>query len=86
MVPAWSLVVVLLVGGVAGWLLRSWLGRRPAAPRSPDVVEAVAAAPTEPEQKMDAVLTELERRYQGRRAEPESAKPRVSRRRQPPKS
>jgi len=81
MVPTWSLLLVLLVGGAAGWFLRGRLGRRPAAVRPAAVVEAPLVPADEPEQKMEAVLTELERRYQGRRAEPDPAEPKTPRRR-----
>jgi hypothetical protein len=76
-VPAWSLLLALVAGAAAGWLLRSRIGRRQLGGPAPAVVEPVTA-PAEPEQKMEAVLTELERRYQGRKAEPEP-RPRRSR-------
>jgi hypothetical protein len=85
MVPAWSLLVVLLAGGAAGWFLRSWLARPPVPTRPPSVAETDPEPPAEPAQKMEAVLTELERRYQGRKAEPEPAKPRAPRRGRTPK-
>jgi hypothetical protein len=85
MVPAWSLLVVLLAGAAAGWFLHSWLARAPLPARPASVAEPDPAPPAEPAQKMEAVLTELERRYQGRKAEPEAAKQRATRRPRAPK-
>ena len=81
MIPAWSLLVTLAVGAAGGWFVHSWLGRRPAPAPPPPIVEASVGPPAEPEQKMEAVLTELERRYQGRKADPEPSAPRPARRR-----
>ena len=86
MVPTWSLLIVLLVGAAAGWFLRGLLAGRPAPTRISPVVEAATAPNVEPEAKMEAVLTELERRYQGRKAEPEPpARPKPPRRPRMPK-
>jgi len=77
MVPAWWLLAVLLAGVAAGWFLHARLapGRAAARPAPPPEPEPPVEAPAEPELKMEAVLSELERRYQGRRAEPEPTKP-----------
>lgn len=82
MVPAWSLLLALLAGGVAGWFLHSRLARRPSPVRPVTPAEApiAAAAEPEPEKKMEAVLTELERRYQGRVADDAPPRPRARRR------
>ena len=76
MVPAWSLLLALLAGAAAGWFARAYLWRRPSpAPAPPVAPPATTEDPgaAEPALKMEAVLTELERRYQGRKAEPDPA-------------
>jgi hypothetical protein len=85
MVPAWLLGIALLAGAAAGWYLRGRLGRRPAAGR-PGVPPPEPEPAAEPALQMEAVLSELERRYQGRVAEPEMAKPKAPRRPRPPKT
>lgn len=78
MIPAWTLLLALLVGAAAGWFARDWLSSRRGARTAATASPAAEPEPTEPALKMEAVLTELERRYQGRKAEPEP-KPRRSR-------
>ena len=95
MVSAWLLLAALAVGAAAGWLLRGRLGAAtlpaPPAPASAPAAESrpepAAEAPEEaaPAEKMGAVLSELERRYQGRTADAEPSRPRAPRRtRRPP--
>jgi len=87
-IPASSLLLALLAGGFAGWFLRGWLAARRVTPSRPapsptpaPPPEPVPVARAEPEEKMEAVLTELERRYQGRKADAEPGRPKAPRKR-----
>jgi hypothetical protein len=98
-VPAWTLLAALAVGVAIGWVA-SWLvrPRRPAPaesaqPAEPALVEAAPLieepppppAPPEPVRiGMEDVVSELERRYQGRQADTPSEKRAGSRRRRSP--
>ena len=96
MVPAWTLLAALAVGVAIGWVA-SWLvrpGRRPepAEAAEPALVEAAPLLeepppppPPEPVRiGMEDVVSELERRYQGRQADAPGEKRPASRRRRTP--
>ena len=97
MVPAWTLLAALAagvaIGFLASWLVRPRPRAEPAEPAEPALVEAVPLveepppppAPPEPVRiGMEDVVSELERRYQGRQADTPSEKRAGSRRRRRP--
>ena len=94
MVPAWTLLAALVAGVAIGfgasWLVRPRPRPQPAEPAEPALVDAAPLveeppAPPEPVRiGMEDVVSELERRYQGRQADGPGEKRAGSRRRRAP--